>query len=396
MFRSPARALALTLGLAPLVITGVAAAIRITTSLPVLKPSPVRASPVLPGPVQPSPVQPSPPQPSSVQPAPALPTDPYFAQQWNLQQINIQDAWAVKAGATVTVAVLDTGYVRSDELMSPGGTSREVNGYDFVSDASRSGDGDGRDADGSGVGPLAYHAEVVANLIGAARDGQGVVGVNPEARIVHVRVAGTDGLISPQDLADAIRWAAGLSVPGAPLNRNPARILNLSLYADFVPLTGCDARVNAAIQAVTARGVLVVAGAANDGADASGYTPAGCPNVLTVTAVDRNGQRPAYANWGRTVALAAPGGSPEDGLPLLSRGELILRNGTSFAAPQVAGVASLMLGVNPALTPAALTSMLKLSATPFPAGHCDPVNTLHTCGTGILNAGAALRLAARK
>ena len=378
MFRPPVRTLALTLALAPLAIAGVTAAIRITTT-PVRTPSPVFN-----------------PMPSPVLAAPTLPTDPYFAQQWNLQQIDIQDAWAVKSGAPVTVAVLDTGYVRSDELTSPGGTSREINGYDFVSDASRSGDGDGRDPDGSGVGPLAYHGEVVANLIAAARDGQGVVGVNPQARILHVRVAGTDGLIAPQDLADALRWAAGLSVPGVPVNRTPARVLNLSLYADFVPLTGCDARVNAAIQAVTARGVLVVAGAANDGANAAGYTPAGCPNVLTVTAVDRSGQRPPYANWGRTVALAAPGGSPEEGLPLLSGGELLLRNGTSFAAPQVAGVASLMLGVNPALTPAALISLLKLSATPFPAGRCDPVNALYTCGSGVLNAGAALRLAARK
>ncbi|MGY2893078.1 S8 family serine peptidase [Deinococcus sp. UYEF24] len=385
MFRSSSRLFALTLGLVPLAIMGAAAAIKITTP-PVGTLSPVQSSPVRSSPVQTSPLQ----------AAPTLPTDPYFAQQWNLRQINIQDAWAVKSGAPITVAVLDTGYVQSDELTSPGGSSREINGYDFVSDASRSGDGDGRDPDGSGVGPLAYHGEVVANLIAAARDGQGVVGVNPQARILHVRVAGTDGLIAPQDLADALRWAAGLSVPGVPLNRTPARVLNLSLYADFVPLTGCDARVNAAIQAVTARGVLVVAGAANDGADASGYTPAGCPNVLTVTAVDRSGQRPAYANWGRTVSLAAPGGSPEDGLPLLSRGELILRDGTSFSAPQVAGVASLMLGVNPALTPAALTSLLKLSATPFPAGRCDPVNALHTCGSGVLNAGAALRLAARK
>ena len=321
------------------------------------------------------------------------PTDSYYSQQWNLPQIHLPGAWAQEAGAPVTVAVLDTGYVQSDELTGPGGASREVNGYDFVSDASRSGDGDGRDADASGVGPLAFHAEAVANLIAAARDGQGVVGVNPQARILHVRVAGTDGMIDPQDLADAMRWAAGLSVPGVPLNRNPARILNLSLYADFVPLTGCDMRVNAAIRALTAKGVLVVAGAANDAADAAGYTPAGCTNVLTVTAVDRAGQRPGYANWGRVVALAAPGGSPEDGLPLLSRGQLLMRDGTSFAAPQVAGVASLMLGVNPALSPARLIAMLRASASPFPGGRCDVRNAAYTCGAGILNAEAALRLA---
>ena len=340
-------------------------------------------------------------QPKTLSPTPvvsvsALQAPPDFARQWNLQQINIPEAWAIKAGAPVTVAVLDTGFVQSDRLMNADGTSREVNGYDFVSDPARSGDGDGRDPDGSGVGPLAFHAEAVANLIAAGREGQGTVGVNPQARIVHVRVAGTDGLIAAQDLADALRWASGLKVPGVPINRNPARILNLSLFADFVPLNGCDARVNAAIQAITARGTLVVAGAGNDGADASGYSPAGCANVLTVTAVDRNGQRPAYANWGATVTLTAPGGTESDNVPLWSQGTLLLRNGTSFAAPLVAGVASLLLGMDPTLTPAALIGILKASTTPFPGGHCDPVNTMHTCGTGVLNAGAALRLAARK
>lgn len=352
--------------------------------------------------------------PTSVRPLPApapsagssagttlLPTDPFFAQQWNLTQIHAPEAWAISAGAPVTVAVLDTGYVRSDELISPAGVSREINGYDFVSDPERSGDGDGRDADASGVGRFAYHAEVVANLIAAGRDdGHGVVGVNPQARIVHVRVGGEDGMIDPQDLADAIRWAAGLNVPGVPVNLHPARVLNLSLFADFIPLTGCDSRVDAAIRAVTARGALLVVGAANDDTDASGYTPAGCANVLTVTAVRSDGQRASYANWGRSVALAAPGGDlgdPKgDGLPVWIAGKLFLKTGTSFAAPQVAGVASLMLGVNPSLTPAQLVTMLRASATPFPGGVCDAQNPAHTCGAGTVNAAAALRLAARK
>ncbi len=352
--------------------------------------------------------------PASVRPLPAastgaasgagttvLPTDPFFTQQWNLTQIRAPEAWTVRSGAPVTVAVLDTGYVRSDELISPAGVSRETNGYDFVSDPARSGDGDGRDADASGVGRFAYHAEVVANLIAAGRDdGHGVVGVNPQARIVHVRVAAEDGMIDPQDLADAIRWSAGLSVPGVPVNSHPARVLNLSLFADFIPLTGCDSRVDAAIRAVTARGALLVVGAANDAADASGYTPAGCRNVLTVTAVRSDGRRASYANWGPSVALAAPGGDlgdPKgDGLPLLIAGKIFLKTGTSFAAPQVAGVVSLMLGVNPALTPAQIVSMLRASATPFPGGACDPETPSRTCGTGTVNAAAALRLAARK
>jgi len=99
---------------------------------------------------------------------------------------------------------------------------------------------------------------------------------------------------------------------------------------------------------------------------------------------------------GARVALAAPGGSDTDPLPLWSAGAPLQRDGTSFAAPQVAGVASLMMGVNPALKPADVTRLLKASAAPFPAGRCEPATALHTCGSGIVNAGAALRLAANR
>lgn len=360
--------------------------------LPELLPQPPRpqpAAPLLPL----SPTRPLSVPPSLALPAAYRPADPLYARQWNLQTIRMPGAWAqlgAGRGARVTVAVLDTGFVNTPEL-----AGRVVNGYDFVSDAARAGDGNGRDPDAGGVGQLAYHAEVIGNLIGAAHDGRGMAGINPQARVVQVRVAGADGLIAPQDLADGLRWAAGLSVPGVPVNLNPARVLNLSLYADFIPLTGCDARVQAAVDAVTARGALVIAGAANDGADARGYSPAGCRNVLTVTSVTEGGQRPGYANWGASVALAAPGG--ERGLGILASsvsgaGGERSPDGTSFAAPHVAGVASLLLGLKPTLTPAQVRELLTRTATPFPGGRCDS-DPRKSCGSGTLNAEAAVRAA---
>lgn len=355
------------------------------TPLPELAPLPARPAPLPPlVPLSPSPIT----------PAAYRPADPLFAQQWNLQAIRAPGAWAQLAGtgrgARVTVAVLDTGFVNSPEL-----AGRVVNGYDFVSDPARAGDGNGRDRDASGVGEFAYHAEIIGNLIGAAHDGRGMAGINPQARVVQVRVAGTDGMVAPQDLADGLRWAAGLSVPGTPLNLYPAKVLNLSLFADFIPLTGCDARIQAAVDAVTARGALVVAGAANDGADARGYSPAGCRNVLTVTSVTQGGQRPGYANWGTSVALAAPGGEPGHGIPassLSGPGGERSPNGTSFAAPHAAGVASLLFGLKLTLTPAQVRDLLTRTATPFPGGRCDP-DPGKLCGRGTLNAEAAVRAA---
>ena len=99
MFRFTAKFFRLT-ALALTASLGLAAAIRITVTPPVQN------------------------QPVTGQPALSTPTDPYFSQQWNLRQIGLQDAWATTAGADTTVAVLDTGYVQSDELSGPGETSR--------------------------------------------------------------------------------------------------------------------------------------------------------------------------------------------------------------------------------------------------------------------------------
>lgn len=296
----------------------------------------------------------------------------------------------------MTVAVLDTGFVNSPEL-----TGRVVNGYDFVSDPLRAGDGNGRDADASALGAFAYHSEMIGNLIAAAHDGRGMAGINPQAKIVQVRVAATDGMIELQDLIDGLKWAAGIPVAGVPTNPNPAKLLNLSLFVDFdgypkpLPLTRCDPRLQTAIDAVTAKGALILAGAANEGQDARGYSPAGCRNVLTVTSVNEAGVRPSYANWGASVALAAPGGEAGRGIlssSVSGSGGERTQNGTSFAAPHVTGVASLLLSVRPKLTPAMLRTYLTRSATPFPGKSCD-LNPIKTCGSGLLNAETALKTA---
>ena len=311
-----------------------------------------------------------------------------------MNAIHAPQAWTLLRGqvqSPVTVAVLDTGFIPSPEL-----GARLVNGYDFVSNAARAGDGDGRDVDARGSGPNAYHAEVVSNIIAAAHDGRGMAGLNPRARVLAVRVAGIDGLVDPVDLIDGMRWAAGLSVPGTPVNRYPAKVLNLSLYADFIPLTACDPRIQKAVDEVTAKGALVVVGAGNDDTDVRGYSPAGCRNVLTVTSVDAGGKRPAYANWGVNVNLAAHGGDSLQRLTLSSTlapsGIMTPDAGTSLAAPHAAGVASLIYALRPKLTPAQVKDILTRTATAFPGGRCDP-DARKTCGSGVLNAEAALKRA---
>jgi serine protease len=131
-------------------------------------------------------------------------------------------------------------------------------------------------------------------------------------------------------------------------------------------------------------------------------------NVIVVGAIARDGRIAAYSNVGANIDLTAPGGDdpvPEDLLNNPPNGILTLSNlgttsvgsdawaviqGTSFSAAQVSGVASLMFAVNPALTPGLLETVLKGSTRVFPDASCDT----SLCGTGVLDASAALAGAA--
>lgn len=327
---------------------------------------------------------------------PYTPATQLTPQQTYLSDIGLTRAWAERGlvSAPITVAVLDTGYTPHPQLKG-----RMINGYDFVSDPVRAGDGNGRDRDASGLGQFAFHSEMIAGLIGAdhSSGAASMAGINPAARVVAVRVADTSGMINVNDLADGLRWAAGLPVAGAPRNPNPARIINTSLFADWLPDNGCDPRIAAAVDDVTRAGALVVVAAGNEDRDAGQLSPAGCEGVLTVGGV-QDGQRPDYANWGPVIALAAPSGDEWRGLlvstALDERGKPaplhpMQQNGTSFAAPQVSGAASLLLGLRPDLTPAQLREALVQTTTPWSAGTCDP-DPLKGCGAGVLNIATAL------
>jgi serine protease len=173
------------------------------------------------------------------------PNDPQFTNQWGYSPpfgINAPAAWDITTGSSgLVVAVIDTGILGTH----PDIAGRTVPGYDFISDVWKANDGDGRDPDPSDPGdwvaafecglaqPLpedsSWHGTHVAGTIGAASNNSvGVSGVNWNSLILPVRVLGKCGGVE-SDIADAIWWAAGASVPGVPANANPARVLNLSL-----------------------------------------------------------------------------------------------------------------------------------------------------------------------
>lgn len=333
------------------------------------------------------------------------PNDPQYGQQWhyvaptpNNYGANLPGAWNITTGsASIVVAVLDTGIL----FGHPDLAGRTVSGYDFISNTSTANDGNGRDNDASdpgdwcGASPSSWHGTHVAGTIGAASNNStGVAGVNWVSKILPVRVLGRCGGTSA-DAIDGLRWAAGLSVPGVPANANPARVLNLSLYG----LGPCTLDWQNAINQVVTAGTVVVVAAGNENSPASGFTPGNCNNVITVAATNRQGNKASYSNYGSVVEISAPGG--EDGsdgvLSTLNAGTTTpaahtyaFYKGTSMAAPHVAGIVSLMLSVNPSLTPAQVLSLLRTTVTPFPSG--STCNTTD-CGAGIVNAAAAVQAA---
>jgi serine protease len=116
---------------------------------------------------------------------------------------------------------------------------------------------------------------------------------------------------------------------------------------------------------------------------------------VVVAAVNRSGGRAYYSNFGNVVDVAAPGGAMNVNtgngvLSTLNTGRTTPANdayayyqGTSMATPHVAGIAALILSVNPSLTPAQVETTLRNTTRTFPA-------TCNQCGTGIVNARAAV------
>jgi serine protease len=333
------------------------------------------------------------------------PNDTDYSRQWHYfdqgTSINVEPAWDRATGNGVVVAVVDTGYRPHADLID-----NILPGYDMISDAFIGNDGDGRDNDaldpgdatsvnecgsGSPASSSSWHGTHVAGTIAAVTNNNSdVAGVAFDAKILPIRALGKCGGYT-SDITDAIIWAAGGDVSGVPTNLNPAQVINLSLGGSG----SCSQTYTAAINSARANGATVVIAAGNSNINASDAVPANCAGIIAVAATGPTGAKAGYSNFGSVVDVAAPGGDTSFGstggvLSTLNTGtsgpgvdSLAYYQGTSMAAPHIAGIAALLYESDPNATADEIKAAIVDSAGPF-LGSCEQ------CGSGIADASAAI------
>ncbi|HEY9837037.1 MAG TPA: DUF5942 domain-containing protein, partial [Vampirovibrionales bacterium] len=291
-----------------------------------------------------------------------VPNDPEYGQQWNLRSINVESAWDETKGSGVTVAVIDTGISPVPDLKD----TNFVQGYDFVNDRVEAWDDAG------------HGTHVAGTIAQSTNNNYGVAGIAYEASLMPLKVLGASGGGTVADIAEAIRFAAD----------NGADVINMSLGGP-----GESQNMEEAVDYAYRKGVFLVAAAGNSNQNSASY-PARYPHVIGVSALDSAGAKAPYSNFGAGVDISAPGGSEAGKIlqetidPETSEAVFAGYQGTSMAAPHVAGVAALVKasGIQ---EPDEILSVLKQSARVIQQ---DPLNHF---GAGHLDAAAAVKLALR-
>lgn len=326
-----------------------------------------------------------------------------YPDQWALKRIgfdsSVDSAWRLvrSAAEPVIVAIIDTGldwnhknidwkniWHNPKEIAGNGvdddnnGYVDDIIGWDFFDRDNQPWDYDG-------------HGTMVAGIIaGSWNDKDGIAGVNPFARLMVVKAINNFGHTRASYLAQAIAYAVD----------NGARVLNLSVGGKEITKVE-----QAAIDYAYAKGATVVIAAGNEGVDLSNYGMAGSDKVLTVGSTGFDDQRVVFSNWGK-VSVAAPG---LDVLSLRARRTDVMlgmegvkytaraayvgddkryyrASGTSFSAPLVTGLVSLMLANDPSLTNREIMAVVKSTARDVGTPGIDQYT-----GYGLVDAKAALK-----
>lgn len=299
--------------------------------------------------------------------------------QYSLTKISAQLAWNISQGSSsVVVAVVDNGVRISHEDLAANiwvntgeiagnGLDDDFNGYTDDRNGFDVADKDGNPSPPTGIsqGDAWNHGSHCAGIVSAAtNNGKGIASIGFNTRVMPVKCASNSSSSGNEltNTLDGITYAI----------RNHAKVISMSFGS-------AESSVTEQVLLNTAHnnGIVLVAAAGNDNVSTP-FFPASYANVISVGATDQADLKASFSNFGATVDLMAPGVSI---LSTLGSGDSDYGNfsGTSMATPLVAGLAGLVLALNPSFTPAQVESRLKSSA--------DNITLLNPTFTGQLGAG---------
>ncbi|MCA9343855.1 MAG: S8 family serine peptidase [Candidatus Nomurabacteria bacterium] len=346
--------------------------------------------------------------------------DPYYGSNWALSKIQVNRAWDLSIGDnTKTVAVIDSGFELNHEdlvnrwrsnLGESGQTQDGDNcwtgsaqdkstnncdddnngyiddyrGYDFINN-----DNSPQAGTTNTSGDAVHHGTMVAGVIGATTNNNiGNSGIDQNVKILPLQIFSDDGEAYTNSVVSAIDYATDMHV----------NVINLSLGSDQF-----DQTLLSAIQRAISNNITVVGASGNcamnnqtfcNALSAPGRMtyPALYPEVIAVGSSTNTDQRADYSGYGPQLDVIAPGSSVGP-LPVYNNGSTnsyASGSGTSFSAPLVSGLVSILVAQNPGLTPKQVESILTESADTVPL--MFNTNKTDEYGFGRINAHKATLL----
>lgn len=284
--------------------------------------------------------------------------DPRVGGQWYLEKLNMDVLYERSLGAeAVRVAVIDSGI----SLTHPDLVGAFDLPYDAFSDDDDPSPDPGEFCVGSASGVCDGHGTSVSGIIGArANNGEGIVGLCPECRVVPIKMLGEGaGALS----ADIAAFEHAIDADAAVINNSWGYTERTA-----VPEPLADVIARAATETRNGKGSVVIFAAGNDDREIHPEELEALDTILCVSATDRYGNPTAYTNFGDGVDVAAPSATFTTDV---NGGYTELFGGTSAAAPVVSGIAGWIVSVAPELTAAEIRSLISETAVPSPKVETD-------------------------
>ena len=308
--------------------------------------------------------------------------DPKFNDLWNISNtgqlggvagvdMKVCEAWNFSTGNGIKIAVLDSGIKKTNiDLVN------NILPYSYSTSTQSQ--------------PSNYywfHGTIVAGIIAAEKDNNILgTGVSPDSKLIDISWANLQNPLADLHLSYGINWAW----------QNGADVINNSWGGPYPSSFINDAINNALNFGRNGKGAIMIFSAGNGNSDLPYYPTYDNTDVIAVGAINRNGNRSSYSNYGNRIDVIAPA----DGLKSTANEDSwTSMGGTSSACPNVTGVASLILEVNPCLSYLDVKNIIEMTCQKIGnysySNYTNRINGTwnYEMGYGLPNANLAVQMA---